>query len=288
MRIIAIVNQKGGVGKTTTTVNLGAALALRGQRVLLVDTDPQSHLSVHLGADPAAAGPNTYDVLAGRCPLGDVVRPVGANLRLAPAHIDLAGAEIELASTVGRELVLRDALRAFLASDCVDFVLIDAPPSLGVLTLNALAAAREVFVPVQPHFLPLQGVSKLLTTAGMVRARLNSALAVTGVLLCLYDARTTLAREVAADIESFFAAQRAEGGRFGSVRVFSTRIRRNVRLAEAAGHGQSIFDYAPNSNGAADYARLADEVLAAEVAARDGAPMPSMPTPLPVHQEAPD
>jgi chromosome partitioning protein len=262
MRILAIVNQKGGVGKTTTTLNLGAALARRGRRVLLVDMDPQSHLSIHLGCDPAALSASMYDVLCGGRSMADVLRPVGEHLLLAPAHIDLAGAEIELVSTVGRELVLRDALGALGRDAPPEFVLIDAPPSLGVLTLNILVAAGEVLVPVQPHFLPLQGVSKLLETVAMVRSRLNHGLSITGVVLCLYDSRTVLAREVASDIEEFFAAQRQAGGPLAAVRVFGTRVRRNVRLAEAAGHGCSIFQYAPNCNGARDYARLAEELLA--------------------------
>ncbi len=237
MRSIAIVNQKGGVGKTTTTVNLGAALARSGKRVLLIDMDPQSHMSIHLGHDPADSGGNIYDVLVGRRTLDEIVREVSPRLLLAPAHIDLAGAEVELASVVGRELVLRDAMRELVRRQAPDFVLLDAPPSLGVLTLNTLAAVREVFVPVQPHFLPLQGMSKLLETVAMVRSRLNHALAVTGVVLCLYDGRTTLAREVAADIEAFFAEQRASEGPLAAVRVFTTRIRRNIRLAEAPGHG---------------------------------------------------
>jgi chromosome partitioning protein len=264
MRTIAIVNQKGGVGKTTTTVNLGAALADQGKTVLLVDLDPQSHLSIHLGCEPTEDQGSMYDVLAGRRPMAEVLQPIGGNLLLAPAQIDLAGAELELVSMVGRELVLRDAMAACLRERRVDFVLIDAPPSLGVLTLNALAAVREVFVPVQPHFLPLQGMSKLLETVAMVRGRLNHALSVTGVVLCLYEASTSLAREVAADIEGFFAAQRASGGPLAGVHVFASRIRRNIRLAEAAGHGKTIFTYDPASNGAADYARLAAEVLAPE------------------------
>jgi chromosome partitioning protein len=259
MRKIAVINQKGGVGKTATAVNLSAALSAAGRRVCLIDLDPQAHATLHLGIEPAREGPSVYNVLTGSAKLAEVRRQVAENLWVVGSHIDLAAAEVELAGMVGREVILRD----HLADDNVsfDFVITDCPPSLGVLTLNALTAAEEVFIPLQPHFLALHGLSKLLETVALVARRLNHQLHVTGIVLCLYESGTRLAAEVSDDLKSF-VGQTNGGTPWSRARVFSTRIRRNIRLAEAPSFGQSIFQYAPESAGAQDYAALAQEVLA--------------------------
>src|SRR6516165_12049958 len=185
MRRIAVLNQKGGVGKTTTTVNLAAALASEGHRTLVLDLDPQAHATLHLGLLPGRSGPSLYEVLTQNMPLAKVRREVGPNLFICGSHIDLAGAELELIGTVGREVILRDQLDA--DPEPFDFVLMDCPPSLSILTLNALCAAREVVIPLQAHFLALHGLSKLLETINLVSKRVNRDLRVAGVLLCLYD-----------------------------------------------------------------------------------------------------
>jgi chromosome partitioning protein len=259
MRSIAIINQKGGVGKTTTAVNLSAALARDGLRVGLIDIDPQAHASLHLGLDPAAKTPTVYDLLTDDARLTDLWQRADDNLSVAASHIDLAAAEVELAGIVGREVILRDKLVE--AADDFDYVLIDCPPSLGILTINALSAVDDVFLPLQPHFLALHGLSKLLKTIGLVNERLNDRLQLAGVVLCLYESGTRLAAEVAGDVEQFFREARKGGRAWANVRLFETRIRRNIRLAEAPSFGQSIFDYAPDSPGAEDYEQLAAEVL---------------------------
>ncbi len=260
MRSIAVMNQKGGVGKTTTVVNLGAALAEAGERVCLIDLDPQAHATLHLGLDPRPEQPSIYDVLTGNVPLSDVRRAVAENLWVVGSSLDLAGAEIELSGMVGREVILRDKLAAERSE--FDYLLVDCPPSLGILTLNALAAVTEVFIPLQPHFLALHGLGKLLETIELVAARINSSLQVSGVLLCIYDANTRLAAEVSQDLTDFFGSARDQNVPWSAVRIFETRIRRNIRLAEAPSFGQSIFQYAASSNGAEDYRRMAEELLA--------------------------
>jgi chromosome partitioning protein len=262
MRSIAIINQKGGVGKTTTAVNLSAALAARGVRVGLIDLDPQAHASLHLGLGPQLELPNTYDVLTGHRPMVEVWKPVDEQLWVAPSHIDLAAAEVELAGVVGRELILRDALAEAAGQPEFDYLIIDCPPSLGILTINALSAVEDVFLPLQPHFLALHGLSKLLQTIDLVRRRLNDRLRLAGVVLCLYDASTRLAAEVSADVAAFFAEGPERQLAWQNARLFESRIRRNIRLAEAPSFEQSIFKYAPQSAGADDYRSLADEVLA--------------------------
>lgn len=187
MRRIAVLNQKGGVGKTTTTVNLAAALAAEGHRTLVLDLDPQAHATLHLGLMPGRCGPSLYEVLTQNLPLAQVRREVAPNLFVGGSHIDLAAAEVELIGTVGREVILRDQLEAD-AGGGFDYVLMDCPPSLGILTLNALCAAREVFIPLQAHFLALHGLSKLLETIHLVSKRVNRELKVGGIVLCLYDA----------------------------------------------------------------------------------------------------
>ncbi|MCS6866781.1 MAG: AAA family ATPase [Gemmataceae bacterium] len=269
MRKIAIINQKGGVGKTTTTVNLAAALALAGCRVCVIDLDPQAHASTHLGVELDGTLPSLYDVLVSGRPMAAVRRDVGANLTLIPADINLAAAEVELAGVVGREVILREALTGMIEGDgqpasqanAYDYLLMDCGPSLGVLTINALAAADEVFIPLQPHFLALHGLSKLLETTALVSRRINPQLVVTGVVVCLYDAATKLAQEVVADLHAFLARSRGTSVPWAAAKVFETKIRRNIKLAECPSFGQNIFAYAPKSTGAADYAALAMEVM---------------------------
>lgn len=258
MRRIAIMNQKGGVGKTTTAVNLSAALAATGQRVCLVDLDPQAHASLHFGVEPDPERSTVYEVLLEEAPLSAARREVGENLWLVPSSLDLAAAELELAGTVGRELLLRDRLAA--ESETFDYLFIDCPPSLGILTLNALAAVEEVFIPLQPHFFALHGLGKLLETIDLVARRLNPALRLSGVVVCMFDGSTRLAGEVCKDVDAFFAGARSESTPWAGAQTFQTRIRRNIRLAEAPSFGQSIFQYAPDSHGAADYQDLAREI----------------------------
>ncbi|MGH7162464.1 MAG: ParA family protein [Planctomycetota bacterium] len=255
MRLIAVFNHKGGVGKTTTVANLAAALARRGRRVLAVDADPQACLTVHLGIDLAEPGGSIYEVLTAELPLEQAVRPTEeGGLLLVPSHLDLAGAEMELATTMARERILRDAVQRYLdAHPEIDYVVFDCPPSLGLLTVNVLVATREVFVPLQTEYLALRGISKLLDVVSLARRRMNPALAITGILPTLHRQGTLLGREVRLEIEKHFGP-----------RVFRTTIRANVRLAEAPSHGKTIFSYAPDSAGAQDYVALADEVEAME------------------------
>jgi len=259
MRSIAIINQKGGVGKTTTAVNLSAALAAKGLRVGLIDLDPQAHASLHLGIDLQQPLPSVYDLLTSEMSLADIWQPVAENLSVASSHIDLAAAEVELAGVVGREVILRDKLE--FERSKFDYVLIDCPPSLGVLTLNALSAVDDVFLPLQPHFLALHGLSKLLQTIDLVSRRLNDRLRLAGVVMCLYDSGTRLAGEVTADVEEFFEQSRAKETPWQGVHLFQSRIRRNIRLAEAPSFEQSVFQYAPQSAGAQDYQALAEEMI---------------------------
>lgn len=269
MRSIAIMNQKGGVGKTTTAVNLSAALADAGERVCLVDLDPQAHASLHLGIEPQLELPTIYDVLVRDARLADARRQVDENLSVIPSHLDLAAAEVELAGLVGREAILRDKLRE--DREPLDYLLVDCPPSLGVLALNALAAVEEVFLPLQPHFLALHGLGKLLETIDLVAKRLNKRLRLSGIVFCLFDAGTRLAAEVCEDVDEFLCQARGRQTPWSEARAFETRIRRNIRLAEAPSFGQSIFQYAPESNGAHDYRQLAREILAGSAEGRQGA-----------------
>lgn len=273
MRTIAIINQKGGVGKTTTAVNLSAALAAAGRRVSLVDLDPQAHATLHLGLAPGRDDRSVYDVLTGPTTLADVRCQVAERLSVIGSHIDLAAAEVELAGVVGREMILRDKLRED-AEPC-DLLLIDCPPSLGVLTLNALSTVEEVIIPLQPHFLALHGLGKLLETIELVRQRINPQLRVTGIVLCMFDAATKLASEVTQDIENFLAQARGQRTPWAEAVLFQTRIRRNIRLAEAPSFGQSIFEYAADSNGAADYLALAHELFSTHTAAKNSTAAPA-------------
>ena len=265
MRRIALINQKGGVGKTTTTVNLGAALALLGKRVLVVDLDPQANLSVHLDCRLEDEGLSIYDVLTGNCGLAAAVRPTSVeNLFVVPSHIDLSGAELELAAAFGRERLLKDAIEAWLEADegvnggsSFDYILFDCPPSLGLLSVNGMVAAGEVILTLQTEFFALQGMSKLVDVIGLLRKRLNPELEIAGILPCLYDTRLKLAREVLAEIRSYFP------GKVGRP------IGKNVKLAEAPSYGQTIFEYAPDSSGAQDYRSLAEMVVAQETRSGD-------------------
>ncbi len=259
MRRIAIINQKGGVGKTTTAVNLAAALAECGQRVCVIDLDPQAHATTHLGIEPDGKSPSMYDVLVNSQPLAEVRRKVGERLWVAGSDINLAAAEVELAGVVGREVILRDLL--LQDEGAFDFVFMDCAPSLGVLTLNALSAANEVFIPLQPHFLALHGMGKLLETTALVAKRINPALKVTGIVLSMYESTTRLAQEVVQDLQEYLDRSRNTSCPWAKARIFKTRIRRNIKLAECPSYGQSIFAYSRNCHGADDYRALAQELL---------------------------
>lgn len=250
--IISVVNQKGGVGKTTTSANLGAGLADLGKKVLLLDLDAQANLSAHYGYSPddeANSGrPNMYDVLGRGATMEEVVLPIGDNLWLAPASILLSAADLELGGVIGRESLLREAVQE--VSPQYDFIVIDCPPSLGLLSLNGLVSSDKVVIPVQSEFLALHGVRQLLDTIDRVRNAYNPGLAVGGVLICLHDSRRRLSKSVADTVREYF----------GDL-VFETIVRTNVALAEAPAHGGSIFKYDSRSPGAEDYRSLAKEVL---------------------------
>jgi chromosome partitioning protein len=272
MRKIAVMNQKGGVGKTTTSVNLAAGLALQGKRVCVLDLDPQAHASLHLGIEIVGQTPTIYHAFAGEKSLAQVRRLVAPQLWLVPSNIDLAAAEMELVDTPGRELILRGAIDQLLATEPYDYLIMDCPPSLGVLTINSLSAAEEVLIPLQPHFLALHGLSKLLETTALVTRRLNRKLRVSGIVLCMHESNTRLAADVAADLTEFLSGSDAEAP-WSQARIFSTKIRRNIKLAEAPSYGKSIFEYAPKSPGAADYLGLVVEVLSMEQAAAQPVPL---------------
>jgi len=249
-RLLTIANQKGGVGKTTTAVNLAASLAQHGAQVLVIDLDPQGNASTALDVDHYVGVPSVYNVLVEDCPLADVIRPAGGmpGLYCAPATIDLAGAEIELVPVVARELRLARALRGFDTSH-LDYVFVDCPPSLGLLTINALVAAEEVLLPIQCEYYALEGVQQLLNTAELVRVNFNPGLHVSTVLLTMYDGRTRLASDVADDVRTHFGAS-----------VLRTIIPRSVRVSEAPSRGQSVISYDPGSSGAVAYTEAAKEL----------------------------
>ena len=250
-RTFVVANQKGGVGKTTTAVNVAAALAMGGLSVLVIDLDPQGNASTALGIEHAPGTPGTYDVLIGGRPMADLVveSPEAPGLMVLPATIDLAGAEIELVSVVARENRLLRALQAYLDQHHVDYVLLDCPPSLGLLTLNALVAATEILIPIQCEYYALEGVSQLVRTINLVKGELNSDLQLSTVLLTMFDARTRLAAQVAEEVRAHFA-----------VETLPTVIPRSVRISEAPSYGQTVLTYHPDSAGAVSYLEAAREI----------------------------
>lgn len=256
-RVITVANQKGGVGKTSTTVNVAAALAMGGLDVLVVDVDPQGNASTALGIDHHADVPSMYEVLVESTPMQEVIQqvPEMEGLLCAPATINLSGAEIELVSMVARENRLRGAIRDLLAEresaglPRLDYVLVDCPPSLGLLTVNALVAAREVLIPIQAEYYALEGLTLLLNNIELLRQHLNPELVVSSILLTMYDARTRLAAQVAQDVRDHFPEQ-----------TFSTTIPRSVRISEAPSYGQTVLTYDPGSSGALAYRAAAHEL----------------------------
>ena len=268
-RVIALMNQKGGVGKTTTAVNLGAALARTGYRVLLLDLDPQAHLTLYLGIDPEGLEQSIYDLL-----VDDEVKAVDVRqevegydkLDVLPAEVNLAGIESELADKVvtgAAQSVLRTKVRPIAKE--YDFILLDCPPSLGLLTINALTLAKEVIVPMQAHFLALQGMGKLFETITMLRQGFNPNLLVAGIVLCMHEGQTILAGEVIGDLEAFLEGARGGDEPWSQAAIFDPPIRRNIKLAESPSFGQSIFDYDSGCNGAKDYMQLAQSVAKHEL-----------------------
>ncbi|SDL52439.1 chromosome partitioning protein [Nonomuraea maritima] len=249
-RVIAVANQKGGVGKTTTSVNIAAALSMHGQRVLVVDLDPQGNASTALATEHRGDVPDVYQVLVDDLPMADIVKQVPdmPNLYCAPATIDLAGAEIELVSLVAREARLRRALAAYDAVE-FDYIIIDCPPSLGLLTVNALVAADEVMIPIQCEYYALEGLGQLLRNVDLIRAHLNPTLRLSTIVLTMYDGRTRLASQVAEEVRSHFGDT-----------VLNTVIPRSVRLSEAPSYGQSVMTYDPGSSGAMAYKDAAREI----------------------------
>lgn len=248
-KIIAIANQKGGVGKTTTSVNLGACLAYIGKRVLLVDVDPQGNATSGIGIEKADVEHCIYDILVDDVDAKEVIKPTAVeNLDIIPATIQLAGAEIELVPTISREVRLKRALEA--VKDQYDYMVIDCPPSLGLLTINALTASDAVLIPVQCEYYALEGLSQLLNTVRLVQKHLNTDLTIEGVLLTMLDARTNLGIQVIDEVKKYFQDK-----------VYNTIIPRNIRLSEAPSHGQPIIIYDPRSRGAEVYLDLAKEVV---------------------------
>jgi chromosome partitioning protein len=256
-RVLVIANQKGGVGKTTTAINLGTALAAIGQTVLVIDLDPQGNASTGLGVGSKDRGVSTYDVLIGTASLANAIVPTAVpRLHIAPSTLDLLGAEMELSSARDRSYRLRDALRAYEADRTqspFDYVLIDCPPSLNLLTLNAMAAADAVLVPLQCEFFALEGLSQLLRTVDQVRSTLNPALSIQGVVMTMFDPRNNLAAQVVDDVRRFLGEK-----------VYQTVIPRNVRVSEAPSHGKPVLLYDLKCAGSQAYLRLASEVIRRE------------------------
>jgi len=245
MKTIALINQKGGVGKTTSTFNIGVALGIMKKNVLLIDLDPQSHLTYSAGIVAHELETTVYDMLKGTATIDDVVaKKYGVSI--LPASLELSRTELELSREAGREFLLKEAL----SSATFDYVLLDCPPSLGILTLNALTTAQEVYIPLQTEFLSLQGMSHLIETINIVKKRLNNGLEITGIIGTRFDKRKTLNNEIIDKIKGYFGEK-----------LFKTLIRDNISLAEAPSHGKSIFDYKPDSYGAKDYLKLTKEII---------------------------
>ncbi len=299
MRTIAVLNQKGGVGKTTSVANIAAALAAAGSRVVVIDFDPQAHLTIHLGLEPQIVQFGSYKVLIQSAEFEKQILLMRPNLWLLPANINLVGAESELVSVVGRETILREALQS--SQDKFDYCLIDCAPSLGLLTLNALAAADDVLIPLQPHFLALRGFGKLLQTVELVNKRINPNLKVKWILLCMFDSRASLPSEVRADIEQFLDKAQGTNCPWAQARILPVYIRRNIKLAEAPSYGKTIFEYEQNCHGSEDYRKVAELIHAqfqppispdtsqpvtiSEIQAQP--PAPSIPSPQPDSQVPP-
>lgn len=247
--VISIVNQKGGVGKTTTTVSLSAYIGKKRKKVLMIDLDPQGNATSGLGIDKGKIENSTYDALVNETPISEAILPSTAkNVDICPTNINLAGAEVELVSAMSREMILKNAIAE--VKDNYDYIFIDCPPSLGLLTINALTASDEIIVPIQGEYYALEGLTQLIDTINIVKKKLNPNISILGVVLTMFDRRTQLTRQVKEEVENYFGDK-----------VFKTLIPRNVRLAEAPSHGEAIADYDPNSKGGKAYEELAKEVI---------------------------
>lgn len=247
--VISVVNQKGGVGKTTTAINLSAYLALKNKKVLLIDLDPQGNATSGYGFNKTELDSSVYDVLVNEAEISEVIQATNRkNIEMCPTNINLAGAEVELVSAMSRETILKRAIEPVL--DQYDFILIDCPPSLGILTINALSASTGVLVPIQGEYYALEGLTQLIDTINLVKRHLNPKIGIFGVVLTMYDRRTQLTRQVTEEVSKYFGEK-----------VFHTVIPRNIRLAEAPSFGQTIAEYDPKSKGGMSYAALAAEVI---------------------------
>ena len=283
VRVIALMNQKGGVGKTTSTVNLGAALARSGKRTLLIDLDPQAHLTLHVGIDPNQLDHSVYDLLTcDTVTVHDVIQTVDERLDVLAGHVNLAGVEAELAPKMvtGRaQSILKEKCQTLCAGladqrdaqstdakhpatpHAYEYVLIDCPPSLGLLTINALVLAQEVLVPMQAQFLALQGLSQLLETVRLISQSFNPGLTVSGIVLCMHENQTLLSQEVLSDLASFLDSSHDQDVPWRDAKVLDPPVRRNIKLAECPSFGKTIFGYAPQCHGAADYLGLAASLI---------------------------
>ena len=247
--VISIVNQKGGVGKTTTAVNLGAFLAKKRKKVLIIDLDPQGNATSGYGFDKSELENTVYDLLVNEEEISNVIAPTTVkNVDMCPTNINLAGAEVELVSAISRETILKRAIEPVL--DKYDYIIVDCPPSLGLLTINALAACEGVIVPIQGEYYALEGLTQLIDTINMIKKKLNPSIGILGVVITMHDRRTQLTKQVVEEVQKYFGDK-----------VFNTFIPRNVRLAEAPSHGQTIEEYDPKSKGSLAYQALANEVV---------------------------